>query len=85
MKDPEYVYKDAKYEGLVRVKAERSEIEKRGNYFTFRRVSDTSDPNSWWNGGITAKRLMDRALEAAEIDKVASMAIDETLEQLLNR
>lgn len=85
LKVPEYVHKAAKYEGLVRVKAESSEIEKRGNYFTFRRVSDTSDPNSWWNGGITAKRLMDRALEAAEIDKVASMAIDETLEQLLNR
>ena len=85
LKVPEYVHKAAKYEGLVRVKAESSEIEKRGNYFTFRRVSDTSDPNSWWNGGITAKHLMDRALEAAEIDKVASMAIDETLEQLLNR
>lgn len=85
LKVPEYVHKSAKYEGLVRVKAESSLQEKRGNYFTFRRVSDTSDPNSWWNGGIVAKRLMNRALEIAEIDKVASMAIDETLEQLLNR
>lgn len=85
LKVPEYIHKAAKYEGLVRVKAESSEKEKRGNYFTFRRVSDASDPNSWWNGGIQARKLMDRALEAAEIDKVASMAIDETLEQLLNR
>lgn len=85
LKVPEYIHKAAKYEGLVRVKAESSEKEKRGNYFTFRRVSDASDPNSWWNGGIRARKLMDRALEAAEIDKVASMAIDETLEQLLNR
>lgn len=85
LKVPEYIHKATKYEGLVRVKAESSEKEKRGNHFTFRRVSNASDPNSWWNGGIQARKLMDRALEAAEIDKVASMAIDETLEQLLNR
>jgi len=84
LKVPEYIHKAAKYEGLVRVEASSSENENRGQYMTFRRVSDNSDPNSWFNGGIIAKRLMDRALEIAQIDRVADMAIDETLERILN-
>ena len=84
LKVPEYIHKAAKYEGLVRVEASSSENENRGQYMTFRRVSDKSNPNSWFNGGIIAKRLMDRALEIAQIDRVADMAIDETLERILN-
>lgn len=84
LKVPEYIHKAAKYEGLVQVEASSSENENRGQYMTFRRVSDKSDPNSWFNGGIIAKRLMDRALEIAQIDRVADMAIDETLERILN-
>lgn len=84
LKVPEYIHKAAKYEGLVRVEASSSENENRGQYMTFRRVSDKSDPNSWFNGGIIAKRLMDKALEIAQIDRVADMAIDETLERILN-
>lgn len=84
LKVSEYIHKAAKYEGLVRVEASSSENENRGQYMTFRRVSDKSDPNSWFNGGIIAKRLMDRALEIAQIDRVADMAIDETLERILN-
>lgn len=83
LKVPEYMHKAAKYEGLVKVEASSSPNENRSTYMTFRRVSDKSDPNSWWNGGVTAKRLMDRALEIAQIDKVADMAIDEVLEQIL--
>lgn len=84
LKVPEYIHKAVKYEGLVRIEASSSENENRGQYMTFRRVSDNSDPNSWFNGGIIAKRLMDRALEIAQIDRVADMAIDETLERILN-
>lgn len=84
LKVPEYVHKAAKYEGLVRVKASSSEKENRGEYMTFRRVSDKSDPNSWFNSGIVAKHLMDRALESANIGTVADMAIDETLKSILD-
>lgn len=84
LKVPEYIHKAAKYEGLVRVEATSSEKEKRGEYMTFRRVSDKSDPNSWFNGGIIAKKLMDRALEVAQISRVADIAIDETLDRILN-
>ena len=81
LKVPEYIHKAAKYEGLVRVEASSSLKEKRGQYMTFRRVSDKSDPNSWFNGGILPRKLMDRALEISDISTVAEMAIDETLKQ----
>lgn len=81
LKVPEYIHKAAKYEGLVRVEASSSLKEKRGQYTTFRRVSDKSDPNSWFNGGILPRKLMDRALEVSDISTVAEMAIDETLKQ----
>lgn len=82
LKIPEYIHKAAKYEGLVKVEAASSDKERRSQYMTFRRVSDKSDPNSWFNGGITAKKLMDRALQLANISTVADMAIDETLERI---
>lgn len=82
MNVPEYMHKSAKYEGLVRVEARSSDQEKRGQYMTFRRVSDKSDPTSWFNGGITAKKLMDRALEESQIEYVAEMAIDEALKRI---
>lgn len=82
MNVPEYVHKSARYEGLVKVEAGSSEKEKRSQYMTFRRVSNNSEPTSWFNGGIVAKKLMDRALEEANIDRVAQMAIDEALKQI---
>ena len=82
LKVPEYIHKAAKYEGLVRVEASSSNREKRSQYMTFRRVSDKSDPNSWFNGGIEAKKLMDKALQLANITMIADIAIDETLERI---
>ena len=81
---PEYVHKAARYEGLVRVDVSSSNLETRGAYMTFRRVSKNSDPNSWWNRGIEGKHLMDKALEMADISGVADKAIDITLDKLLN-
>lgn len=78
---PEYIHKTSLYEGLTRVPAS-SGREKRSQYMTWRRVSDKSDPNSWWNGGIEAKHLMDKALEESQFDRVADMAIDEFLQKL---
>lgn len=82
LKVPEYIHKTAKYEGLVRIEASSSNKEKRSQYMTFRRVSDKSDPNSWFNGGIEAKKLMDKALQLANITTIADIAIDETLERI---
>lgn len=79
---PEYVHKSPKYEGLIRLDISSTDKENRGGYFTFRRVSNNSDPNSWIHPGFEARRFMDRALDEAQILTVADMAIDEFLNQI---
>lgn len=79
---PEYVHQSPIYQGLTKVNIASTDKENRNGYFTFRRVSDTSEPNSWWNGGITARKLMDRALEESRIEQVADQIIDMYLQNL---
>ena len=79
---PEYVHKAPILQGLVRIDIPSTGSEKRGGYFTFRRVSNNSDPLAWIHPGFTARKFMDKALDAAQISEVASMAIDKFLEQL---
>lgn len=78
---PEYTHKSPKYQGLVRIDIS-SGRENRGGYFTFRRVSNNSDPLSWIHSGFEAKKFMDKALEQSQISIVADMAIDKFLSQL---
>lgn len=85
LKVPEYIHKTAKYEGLVKVDVASTSLEKRSAYMTFRRVSNNSDPNSWWNRGIEAKHLMDKALELVDINSITDKAIDITLDKILNK
>lgn len=79
---PAYTHKTPKYEGLVRLDISATKSEDRGGYFTFRRVSDKSDPLSWIHPGFKAHKFMDKALDEADIQTVASMAIDEFLKQI---
>lgn len=79
---PSYTHKSPKYEGLVRLNISSTKSEDRGGYFTFRRVSDTSDLLSWIHPGFEAHKFMDKALDEAQIETVASMAIDEFLSQI---
>lgn len=79
---PEYIHKTPLYAGTTKIMATSSINEDRSLYMTFRRVSNNSAPESWWNRGIIAKKLMDKALEASQIDVVAQMAIDEFLENM---
>lgn len=76
---PAYMHKAPIYQGLTKVNIASTEKEKRSGYFTWRRVSENSDPNSWWNGGIVPYKLMDKALEQAKIDVVADKVIDQFL------
>lgn len=76
---PAYIHKAPIYEGLTKVNITSTEKEKRSGYFTWRRVSENSDPNSWWNGGIVPYKLMNKALEQAKIDVVADKVIDQFL------
>lgn len=79
---PEYVHKSPKFEGLVRMDISSTDKERRGGYFTFRRVSDKSDVLSWIHPGFEARLFMDKALELSQIETVADMAIDNFLQQL---
>lgn len=79
---PEYTHKSPKFQGLVRIDISSTENEKRGGYFTFRRVSDKSDVLSWIHPGFEAKKFMDKALQSSQIETVVDMAIDNFLIQL---
>lgn len=75
-----YEHKAPIHEGLHRTKLNSTEKEKRGGYFTFRRVSDNSDPQSWFHPGFEAKNLMDRALNESKLDQVVDTVLQEFLD-----
>ena len=71
---PAYKHKSATYEGLIRV-VDRDE--NRGQYLTFRRVSNNSDPSSWWHPGFEARELLNKSLDEIDISStVRSVMVD---------
>lgn len=62
-----YQHKSAQYEGL-----QKSTMESHGQYVTFRRVSDLSDPNAWIHSGITAHDLMGKTLQNFPFENIIS-------------
>ena len=80
-----YIHKAAIYEGLGRYNISSTNKENRGGYYTFRRVSDTSEENSWIHTGISAYNLMDKALNDTRIDFVTDKAIDDFLTQKMGK
>lgn len=77
VKVPEYKHKSAQYEGLQRKGISSTANENRGGYFTFRRVSDKSDPNSWWHKGFDAHKFMEKSVNRINIDSIVNKAIDD--------
>ncbi len=63
----EYQHKSSIYQGMT-----RSEKKYHGQYMTFRRVSDMSDPNSWIHKGFTSYNLMGKTLDKFPIDTIIS-------------
>lgn len=59
-----YEWKSGPYSGMVRMKD--AATGKSGGYLTFRRVSEKSDPNSWWHPGTQPKPVTQAVIEAAE-------------------
>lgn len=74
-----YKHKFNIYEGLGRQEIGSGANEKRGGYMTFRRVSDKSDPLSWFHSGFEAKHLMQKALDKMDISAVVDKAVDDYL------
>ena len=73
-----YTHKAAIYEGLHRRNIGTGN-EKRSGYYTFRRVSDVSEDNSWMHPGFKPLKLMEKAVSETRFDYVTDKAIDEFL------
>lgn len=68
-KTSDYKHKSPIYEGIKRIQASSSDKENRGNYISFRRVSDKTlddNPGAWVHPGFKAKRFMNRASDKLE-------------------
>lgn len=76
-----YKHKSPIYEGLHRKDIASTEKEKRGGYFTFRRVSDKSEDESWLHPGFTTYDLMGKALQNTKFDEIVDLAVQEFLDQ----
>jgi hypothetical protein len=68
---PAYRHKSARFEGIFRfVDAD----ENRGTYFTFRRVSDLSDKNSWIHPGFLPRNLLGKAMNKTDVGTIVRKA-----------
>lgn len=76
---PKYDHKHHIYEGLIRKNIAASNKEKRGGYFTFRRVSNKSDELSWIHKGFKPKYIFKSTHEQFDFHKITDIAIDEFL------
>lgn len=74
-----YKHRASIYEGLQRRDISSTEKENRGGYFTFRRVSDKSEANSWQHPGFEPLKLMERSLSELRLDYIVDQSIDQFL------
>lgn len=77
-----YTHQSSIYTGIER--KDISERNKGGGYWSFRRVSDTSDPNSWIHPGFPPLKLMEKTLNELQIDAIVDRAVDEFLSKKFN-
>lgn len=75
-----YTHKSTIYEGLFREEIGSGSKEKRGGYFSFRRVSDNSDPLSWIHPGFTALKLMEKAAQETDLMRVVDYSVQQFLD-----
>lgn len=76
-----YKHKSPIYEGMHRRDISSTLKEKRGGYFTFRRVSDKSEDESWIHPGFAPYDLMGKALQGVDILHLVDLSVQEFLDQ----
>lgn len=59
-----YQRKNTKYDGLTRI-VKSYQNTNQSQYYTFRRVSNNSDPMSWWHPGYGGVKVADKLLPFA--------------------
>ncbi len=75
----EYQHKHSIYEGLQRTKDSKG----RGQYNTFRRVSDKSDPSSWIHGGIEEHDLAESAFRKMDFSRSTDSIVNRYINKLV--
>jgi hypothetical protein len=78
---PAYTHKSSIYEGIVKKSSAYQKVIQ-NTYVSFRRVSSSSDTNSWWNKGWPAYNLLKDALGNTDIQTIVDNNIDATLKSL---
>lgn len=76
-----YTHKSSIYEGITR-QEKTYEKATQSTYFSFRRVSDLSDPNSWIHPGFTAKNLAEKAVDNINVDLLVNNQVTRFLQSL---
>lgn len=61
-----YMWKNSKYDNMIRTVKTYKSGAKRGQYLTFRRVSDMSDPKSWQHPGFKGLKAFPKVSQKAE-------------------
>ena len=72
-----YVHKYNVFHGLRRQDASSTTRENRGQYMTFRRVSENSDPGAFIHPGFKRHGFMEQALNEMQLDDVIDMSFKE--------
>lgn len=77
----EYKHKHSIYEGIQRAQ-KTYQSATQGQYVSFRRASNNSDPNSWIHKGFQARNFAERAMSATNIPTVVDRLVDTYLATL---
>ena len=76
-----YTHKSSIYQGII--KQEKTyEKATQSTYFSFRRVSDLSDANSWIHPGFVAKNLADKAIDKIDVDGIINLQVTRFLQSI---
>lgn len=70
-----YVHKYNVFHGLKRIDASSTTKEKRGQYMSFRRVSENSDPGAFIHPGFQAKKFMEQALNEMNLERIVDISM----------
>lgn len=76
-----YKHKSSIYQGITKFQ-NTYEKATQNTYFSFRRVSDNSDPLSWIHPGFVAKNLAEKAISKLDIDNVINNSANIFVESL---
>lgn len=76
-----YQHKNSIYEGVT---AQKDGVTGQNRYFSFRKVSENSDPRAWIHKGMDAKNLMEKAYQEFNMEAELGLSIDNNFVNLFS-